>query len=529
MEVIVLLNGFVWQLSAGTLSTGAYIGIAAAALVVVLVLLLVFLLPHSLVLLCGGGKYSREKVSFRREVKLPQPEREGFVFGGWYKDSLFTKPVGEHFRMPARGVTLYSKWVAKKQEPKSAQVPEKIPAHTAGTLTAESANAQAALKESEKVQEAPLPEEAALPVSDTKSMEDAEIREISATESDGREESFEEPSEPQEDISTQSAEEEEQEDENEVGEGDEVDNALVTLVSGAKVFVQYRRSFRARLIQADDSTKAMYNTFRNEVLSYIGVKERVSWNYDSFNVGRKQFVKINANAKSLIVYFALAPSEIEEKYNFRDVSEKKRYAAVPVRFKITGSRSLQYAIELLEKAAGEFGLDFKRVADDLVIPYESREQLIRERLIKVYAKRETGETVSEEQLEEYIAEGAEVKSLSAYTVTDEVAAGEAEGLISDATAKQLMLLADTKAVNAASGKRTYINLDTVSANFHEGDRVDLEALKTRGLIDKKAASCKVLARGKLDKALTIEAADFSLAAVKMIVLTGGKVVRLKKE
>ena len=51
MEVIVLLNGFVWQLSAGTLSTGAYIGIAAAALVVVLVLLLVFLLPHSLVLL----------------------------------------------------------------------------------------------------------------------------------------------------------------------------------------------------------------------------------------------------------------------------------------------------------------------------------------------------------------------------------------------------------------------------------------------------------------------------------------------
>ena len=39
---------------------------------------------------------------------------------------------------------------------------------------------------------------------------------------------------------------------------------------------------------------------------------------------------------------------------------------------------------------------------------------------------------------------------------------------------------------------------------------------------------KILGRGSLDKALIVEAADFSLSAVKMIVLTGGKVIRLKK-
>lgn len=42
------------------------------------------------------------------------------------------------------------------------------------------------------------------------------------------------------------------------------------------------------------------------------------------------------------------------------------------------------------------------------------------------------------------------------------------------------------------------------------------------------SAVKVLARGSLDKALTVEAADFSLPAVKMIVITGGKVVKLKK-
>ena len=309
---------------------------------------------------------------------------------------------------------------------------------------------------------------------------------------------------------------------------DMIVNALVTLVSGGKVFVQYRRSFRARLIQSADGTKEMYNRFRSEILSYIGVKERVSWNYDSFNVGRKQFAKINANAKSLIVYFALAPSEIDEKYNFRDVSEKKRYSAVPVRYKITGSRSFQYALGLLEQTAAKFGLDFRRRDEKLDIPYEERDALIRRGLIKVYARRDTGETVTEQQLEQMIAEGAKVEKLSAFTVTDSVNVNEADVLINDATAKQLIALAETKDARVAPGRRTYVNLDTISANFAEGDTVDLASLKEKGLIDKKASACKILARGTLDKSLTVEATDFSLPAVKMIALTGGKVVRIRK-
>ena len=75
-------------------------------------------------------------------------------------------------------------------------------------------------------------------------------------------------------------------------------------------------------------------------------------------------------------------------------------------------------------------------------------------------------------------------------------------------------------------KKSIINIDTLSANFESGDTVNLETLKEKGLLQKKTDFVKVLARGLLDKHLTVEAQDFSADAVKMIILTGGKVVEV---
>ena len=459
----------------------AYICIAAAALLSLIVLLVLLLAPFKLTLHVGEGKTVTQKHRGFKALRLQPPAaREGYSFGGWYTDEALTDPVGEVFRMPMRGASLYAKWI--KEESENVDVAEEP---VKAQEICEAAQAPA-----EPVSEAPAASEAA---------EEEPVPE--------------------------------DEEEGEAEEGDEIEGAVVTTVTGAKVFVQYRRSFRARLIQADDEIKGLYNALRNELLSQVGVRERVSWKYDSFNVGRKQFAKINANTKSLIVYFALDPATVDEKYNFRDVSEKKRYANVPVRYKITGSRSFKYACELLEQASRGFGLDFKRTDDTQVIPYEDRETLIRRKLIKVYAKRDTGESVTAEEVDEMIAAGAKVEKLSAYTVTDKVSTDEADKTFSVATAKQLIALADTHEEASGvrgAGKRTYVNLDTISANFREGERVTLASLKEKGLIDKKAAACKVLARGMLDKSLTVEATDFSLPAVKMIALTGGKVIKLKK-
>ncbi len=525
------------------------IGLGIAALVVIVVSLVLLARRSHILLDKGDGKTEKINLARHGAAKLPVPERDGYVFCGWFTDRALTKKAESPFRVPVREITLFAKWEkasdeqSQPEEQISAQapfvaeesavlqalagentVPQPEPQEPAGEVFAEEAEEESEEepKDGKEIEAAPLPDSiAGTPdeITETPAEIAAEDAAESAAQYTTNEAVLAEDAE---------AEQEEEEDVNEAGEGDEIDNALVTLVSGAKVFVQYRRSFRARLIQADDEMKAYYNDLRNEILSFIGVKERVSWNYDSFNVGRKQFVKVNANRKSLILYLALDPEAVDEKYTFRDVSEKKRYANVPVRYKITGSRSFKYALELLEQTAAKFELDSAHFEEKLDIPYEEREALIKKRLIKVYAKRETGETVTEEELEKYIEEGATVESLSAYTVTDHISVNEAEVLISDATAKQLVALAEVRGGSRAGrGKRSYVNLDTVCANYREGEKVDLDSLKAKGLIDKKAAAYKVLARGSLDKSLTVEANDFSLPAVKMIALTGGKVIKVR--
>lgn len=437
---------------------------------------------------CGKEDIRSYYKGARADQSAPE-QREGYRFGGWYLDETCTQKAPETLRVKKKGIVLYALWEKEEDEEAAAE-----------PVTEETAVVEEPVTEETAVVEEPVAKEpAAEPVPEEPAQEEAE----------------------------------EEEDETEAAEGDEFDNALVTTVTGTKVFVQYRRSFTARLIQTDDEIKDIYNTVRNALLTVSGVKERTSWNYNSINRGRKQFAKINANRKSLILYLALSPSNIEDKYRFRDVSEKKRYKDVPVRYKITGSRSLQYALELIEQAADNNGLTLQEFPfeQNLSIPYEPREDLIKKKLIKVYAKKDSGETITEEQLEEFIEEGATVESLSSFTVTDKVSVLEAEKLVSDATAKQLMALADEVADNTprvAQAKRGYINLDTIAANFKEDEIVNLQTLKEKKLVQPKMSAVKVLARGSLDKALTVEAADFSLPAVKMIVITGGKVVKLKK-
>ena len=522
-----------------TWKEGLAIAVLSAAAVAIGILLILLLVRYRLTLHVGENKTVVVRYAGFSAVKVQPPApREGYAFAGWYLDEACTRPCGEVYRMPMHGGHLYAKWVSAAEEPAAEELTAEPVAESVVEEPAAESVAEEPIEEpveelvAEESVEEPVVEEPAAeePVEEPVAEESVEepVVEEPAAEEPVEEPVVEEPA--AEPVSEQPSEEEpaEEEDEAEAGEGDEFDNALVTTVTGAKVFVQYRRSFTARLIQADDEIKDYYNRLRNAVLSNAGVKERVSWNYDSYNVGRRQFVKINANRKSLIVYFALPPAEVDEKYRFRDVSEKKRYANVPVRYKVTGSRSFAYALELLEQTASEFGLEVGSFEEHLDIPYEEREPLIRRRLIRVYAKRETGENITEEQLEEMIREGAKVESLSAYTVTDAVTVNEAESLITDSTAKQLVALAEVKEARLALGKRTYINLDTISANYREGETVDLASLQAKGLIDKKAVACKVLARGRLDKSLTVEAADFSLPAIKMIVLTGGKVVKVRR-
>jgi len=102
--------------------------------------------------------------------------------------------------------------------------------------------------------------------------------------------------------------------------------------------------------------------------------------------------------------------------------------------------------------------------------------------------------------------------------TDNVTAEEASALVSDEAANALV----TGVKHRKTGKKSAVNIDTLSAAYAAGDTVDAESLKEKGLIHKSAKQIKILARGTLDKPLTVIADDFSADAIKMIILTGGK-------
>ncbi len=114
--------------------------------------------------------------------------------------------------------------------------------------------------------------------------------------------------------------------------------------------IRYKWSFLGRLIYADNTLKYRYMTLRRLLLSYKKVRSNVSWNFDSYFLGRKPIVKIKVRGKYLVVYFNLDPAEMAgTKYAGEDVSKVSRYKAVPFAYKINGERKLQYAMELIRK------------------------------------------------------------------------------------------------------------------------------------------------------------------------------------
>ncbi len=101
----------------------------------------------------------------------------------------------------------------------------------------------------------------------------------------------------------------------------------------------------------------------------------------------------------------------------------------------------------------------------------------------------------------------------------------ADELISDSLAKEL-LKRSREAVYTSGYKKEIINVDVLSRSFSSGERVDVNVLKKKGLLDDETAYIKVLARGDINKPLSVYANDFSLSAIKMIALTGGEAVKV---
>ena len=89
------------------------------------------------------------------------------------------------------------------------------------------------------------------------------------------------------------------------------------------------------------------------------------------------------------------------------------------------------------------------------------------------------------------------------------------------------LIEEDKSSKVHKGKKGIINLDDLEANFNDGDTITLEALQEKKLVASDVGRVKLLARGKLDKKFHVDLQDYSIQAVKMVLLVGGTVQKAK--
>lgn len=295
-------------------------------------------------------------------------------------------------------------------------------------------------------------------------------------------------------------------------------------------FIRYRynRSFEAKLIQSGIIVKRYYSELKNELLAYKKVTSRISWRHESFRRGRPTAAKFVIRGKTLCLCLALNPADYEgTKYIINDMSAYAKFANTPLLYRIKNPRRVKYAKELIAALFGEENREEKEHTDYSAIPYEDTQSLIDRGLIKIVS-RETvvydgsnyvgDEEVFDEE-EEEIGEDTEED-------TEGVNISEADWILTDDEASSAI---EEGTRRADKTKTAIVNVDTLGKVFSAGERVTLEEIKKRvPYIDKRATYIKVLARGELDKQLTVEADDFSLQAVKMIILTGGKAIRTKR-
>lgn len=477
-----------WQLYAALAA-----GLGCAALVAGLLLRAC---SYRLILHLGDGITVCERHAGDCKLELlPLPPRAGYRFVGWFADEGCTEPVVGTFRVPRRGAELYARWkaelprgarqlrpplratrLAEGDAPVSAPAPAQGASAPAAQMPASAAHSAASAVPARAVRQGPAPRSATF---------------IPAP-------PFAPPSPEQE------------------GEGDGAfSRALLTSAAGEMIFLRLRRSFLARIALADEGVRALFATVRAQLLTFRGVRERVSWGGASYYCGRILLARVVANTKSLAVSLAADPQEAARAgVHFRDLSDRKRFAAVPVRCKVTGERSLRAALSLVRAIAERQGLQGGATVQPFTFPPADRAQLTARGLIRTDARRASGERVSEGELRALLTAGATLETFSVAFA------------LRRASRRTARLLAGEERPQVGSrAARALVNLDTLSANYEAGERVDIGSLREKGLVDRRATACKVLARGGLDKPLTVEAEEFSLAAERMIAQTGGRAVR----
>ena len=284
----------------------------------------------------------------------------------------------------------------------------------------------------------------------------------------------------------------------------------------------YRWSFTGRLHQAPEAVASYYNDIKNAFLRYKKVKSRISWSCDTITFGREQLAKFVLTQKTLYVYLALSPKELEgTKYFFTDESNTQKYEKVPLRVRVRSERGVKYTIELIEKIAESKGLELAKNYEesDYTLPYESVETLLERQLIKKIDIPESVAVDETENTEEAVASAvaseesvAEVPAFAEIPVIEEPIAEEpiAEGPIVEEAVSEEGGIEEPIVDDSAKKTRTTIE-ETTTEKIQTADLVDAESIHTDFLqklcqqfdADEINAHVKVIYKKKKEKKTSI--------------------------
>ncbi|MDE5617858.1 MAG: uL15 family ribosomal protein, partial [Clostridia bacterium] len=255
-------------------------------------------------------------------------------------------------------------------------------------------------------------------------------------------------------------------------------------------------NFRQRLKLSSDKNRIYYAAVKNVFCAQRNVAYRVCGRVEKIKYHNELIAVIGVAKRSLKLWLALDPAQFdEERYFHKDVSDKPRFANVPMYVRVGSQRALNRMNELLAVLFEKFGIEAKR-------RYEAKP--LQELIFTLRGNK----LLKDKQNKSLLCEIAHVHD--ADVISDEQAQTFVE-------CKDIEPLEEELFAN--------IKLDDIDAKFADGQKVTLDMLKKKGVVSQECNGYRVLAGSRITKPLIIYANDIAISAVKMIALTGGRIIK----
>ena len=313
------------------------------------------------------------------------------------------------------------------------------------------------------------------------------------------EEDDEEPEEePEEEDETPEVEEKE-DDEEEPEE--ELEPGAPRMITAADAIKRRTSTMRGRLRYGSDVNKAIYEELVNHLLQFKNVSRSLTNRADNFKSKGALLAKITLTGKTLKLYLPLDAEQYDYDKYHQLITEKKGYEEVPFTIKVKSNRGLKYAKELIDEAMAQAGVERKKKA---------------------------GEKKSFKELILLQKGSLLIKNKKTEKLRSRVDSQDANAQLTDAEAQELIRIKYVP-VSDEVKKTAFVGLDKIEDLYNDCDMVNIKTLRKRGLVKDEHNRVKIIGGGTLTKSLKVYADEYSLTAVKMIVLLGGKVVKNVEE